>query len=268
MKKIFLTTIAFIVFIVCSSCSTDEHDIKEPENVEDAAPIELLNPEPELVSTVFDNDTTENASPDIFDGARFATEYMEFNGELRSNGEPHYVLDIPEDVHVFYLEADEVITKLESGTGMINLGFPMCPWCREIVPYLIDLTRQNNTPLYYMNIQPIRDVQELDESGEVITVTEGTPEYYKMVELLYDWLWEYKGLEDPNIKRIYVPTTIFVKEGEIQYVHIATLRENYDDGYIPLDDLQSEQVTNYLSNAVMQISNNRNGVDDGCDECP
>jgi len=209
-----------------------------------------------------------NSTPNASDSIRFAAEYMELNGELRSNGEPHYVLDIPEDVPVIYLEADEVIKKLESGTGMINLGFPICPWCREIVPYLIYLTRQNNIPLYYMNIQPIRDVQELDESGEVITVTEGTPDYHRMVELLYDWLWEYRGLDDPSIKRIYVPTTIFVKEGEIQYVHIATLRENYDDGYIPLDDSQSERVANYLNNAVMQLSGNRTDVDAGCDECP
>ena len=207
-------------------------------------------------------------TPDDTDGARFAAEYMELNGELRSNGEPHYLLEIPEDAPVFYLEADEVISMLESGTGMINLGFPTCPWCREMVPHLIELTHQNNMPLYYMNIQPIRDVQELDESGEVITVTEGTPEYHRMVELLYDWLWEYKGLEDPNIKRIYVPTTIFVKEGEIQYVHIATLRENYDDGYKPLNDQQAELVTDYLSTAMMQIIKDNDNNDDECDECP
>jgi len=232
MKKAFLIALVLSVIIACVSCIIDN----EPSN--------------------------------ISDGARFAAEYMELNGELRSNGEPHYVLDIPKDVPVIFLEADEVIEKLESGTGMINLGFPTCPWCREIVPYLIDLTEQNNIPLYYMNIQPIRDVRELDGSGEVITTTEGTPEYHRMVELLYDWLWEYRGLEDPNIKRIYVPATIFVKDGKIQYVHIATLRENYDDGYIPLDDRQSERVANYLNNAAVQISNNRNGTDDGCDECP
>ena len=232
MKKAFLIALAFSVIIACVSCATDD----EPSN--------------------------------ISDGARFSAEYMELNGELRSNGEPHFILDIPQDITVFYLEADEVISKLETGTGIIKLGFPTCPWCREIVPFLIELTGQNNVPLYYMNIQPIRDVQELDESGEVVTVTEGTPEYYKMVELLYDWLWEYKGLEDPNIKRIYVPTTIFVKEGEIQYVHIATLRENYDDGYVPLDDQQAERVADYLNNAMMQLSGNSKSVDDECDDCP
>ena len=208
-------------------------------------------------------------SLDFSDGTRFAVEYMEENGQLRSNGEPHHVLDISEDSPVIYLDADEVINKLESGTGIIYLGFPTCPWCREIVPHLLKLAVQENVPLYYMNIQPIRDVMELDESGVIITTTEGTPEYYRMVELLYDWLWEYAGLEDPEIKRIYVPTTIFVRNGEILYVHIATLRENYDGGYKPLNDQQSERVTGYLTEALIQVfQGTGNDVDDDCDECP
>jgi len=205
----------------------------------------------------------------VSDGARFAAEYMDYNGQLRGNGEPHAVLDISEDNPVIYLEAGEVINKLESGTGIINLGFPTCPWCREIVPHLIELAKQENVPLYYMNIQPIRDVRELSESGEVITATEGTPEYHRMVELLYDWLWEYEGLNDPDIKRIYVPTTIFVRDGEILYVHIATLRENYEGGYRPLDDRQLERVTGYLKDALTQIlKSTENSVYSGCDECP
>jgi thiol-disulfide isomerase/thioredoxin len=207
-------------------------------------------------------------NPKVSDGSRFAAEYMEHNGQLRSNGEPHFVLDISENNPVIYLEADEVVNKLESGTGIINLGFPICPWCREIIPHLIELAEQNDMPLYYMNIQSIRDVLELDESGGTITTTKGTPEYHRMVEILYDWLWEYAGLESPEIKRIYVPTTIFVKDGEILYVHIATLRENYEGGYKPLDNPQLERVQGYLNDAMMQVLNNTNNTDSDCNECP
>jgi len=232
MKKVWLAVIFFAVIVACASCSSDDL-------------------------------TT------ITDSSRFAAEYMEHNGQLRSNGEPHFILDISEDNPVIYLEADEVVRKLESGTGIINLGFPICPWCRELIPHLIELAERESVPLYYMNIQPIRDVRELDESGEIITTTEGTPEYHRMVELLYDWLWEYAVLEDPEIKRIYVPTTIFVRDGEILYVHIATLRENYDGGYRPLDDQQLERVTGYLNDATMQILTAAgNGADSDCDECP
>lgn len=199
------------------------------------------------------------------DSARFAAEYMEYNGQLRGNGEPHMVLNISDDNPVVYLEADEIISMLESGTGLINLGFPICPWCREIVPYLIDLAEQERVPLYYMNIQPIRDVMERDESGNIITTTEGTPQYHRMVEILYNWLWEYAGLEEPEIKRIYVPTTIFVRDGVIIYVHTATLRENYEGGYKPLDDQQADRVKDYLSDAMTKVLA---GNDDDCDECP
>ena len=243
------------------------------ENVTDIpGHFEQLRADQEFVAD--DTDIAEDSpgledSPSITDAARFAAEYMEHNGQLRGNGEPHFILDISEDNPVIYLEAGEIISKLESGTGIINLGFPTCPWCREIVPHLIELAEQENVPLYYMNIQPIRDVRELDESGEIITATEGTPEYHRMVEILYDWLWEYAGLENPKIKRIYVPTTIFVRDGEILYVHIATLRENYEGGYQPLNDQQLERVTGYLTDAMMQIFKSAdNGVDGGCDDCP
>ena len=277
MKEIFLTIIVFMVVIACSSCASVEpgpeppepepelHEIPEsPEIIEN---VESLVSEAELG---FANSNAEESDDEatVTDGVRFATEYMEHNGQLRGNGEPHLFLDIPSDNPVIYLQADEVINKLESGTGIINLGFPICPWCREIVPHLIKLAEQENVPLYYMNIQPIRDVMELDESGEIITTTEGTPEYLRMVEILYDWLWEYAGLNDPEIKRIYVPTTIFVRDGEILYVHIATLRENYEDGYTPLDDQQLERVTGYLTDAMMQILTGENNADDDCGDCP
>jgi thiol-disulfide isomerase/thioredoxin len=235
MRKAVLAVIVCAVIIACASCASGEPKLEMP----------------------------------VTDAARFAAEYMELNGQLRGNGEPHFILDISEDNPVIYLEADEVISKLESGTGIINLGFPSCPWCREIVPHLIELTERESVPLYYMNIQPIRDVMELNESGEIITATEGTPEYHRMVEILHDWLWEYAGLDDPEIKRIYVPTTIFVRDGEILYVHIATLRENYIDGYKPLSDEQAERVTGYLNDAMTQIFKGAdNGADGGCDECP
>ena len=266
MKKTLLAVVAFAIIMACASCAPDEPEPEALEVTLEAAPIEAIKPEsePAIGSDDAEPEPEPEPEPLVSDGARFAAEYMEHNGQLRSNGEPHIDLNISEDNPVVYLEANEVISKLESGTGIINLGFPICPWCREIVPHLIELARQEDVPLYYMNIQPIRDVLELDESGEIITETEGTPEYHRMVELLYDWLWEYAGLNDPDIKRIYVPTTIFVREGKIVYVHIATLRENYDGGYRPLDDQQTERVRGYLTDALMKVLN----PDGNCDDCP
>jgi len=271
MRKALLAVITFATIMACASCAPDETEPEALEKFEvilEAAPIEALTLESKPATGGDKTDTADDEPPPVSDGARFAIEYMEHNGQLRSNGEPHIVLNISEDNTVVYLEADEVISKLEFGSGIINLGFPICPWCREIVPHLIELAEQENVPLYYMNIQSIRDVLELDESGEIITTTEGTPEYHRMVEILYDWLWEYAGLNDPEIKRIYVPTTIFVRDGDILYVHIATLRENYEGGYRPLDDQQVERVTSYLTAAMIQIFTDDNVVEDDCDDCP
>ena len=116
------------------------------------------------------------------DGKRFAEEYT----------------SVTEDNVFVYRNIDEIINILEHGTGVVYLGFPECPWCTAYVPYLNEVAQDNDgEKVYYYNI--LNDRKENNDN------------YKKLVDILKDYL---KFDEEGN-KRIYAPSVIAVKNGEI-----------------------------------------------------
>ena len=67
-----------------------------------------------------------------------------------------------------------------------------------------------------------------------------------MISLLKDYIGEYKGLNDSSIKRIYFPTIIFVKDGDILGVQISP-PESYKN--------PKEEMTSSQKNELEQIFN-------------
>lgn len=116
------------------------------------------------------------------DGKRFAEEYT----------------SVTEDNVFVYRSIEEVINILEHGTGVVYLGFPECPWCSAYVPYLNEVAKKAGADkVYYFNILNDRK--------------DNTDNYKKLVDILKDYL---KFDEEGN-KRIYAPSVIAVKDGEI-----------------------------------------------------
>lgn len=116
------------------------------------------------------------------DGKKFAGEYT----------------SVTEDNVFVYRTIDEIINILEHGTGVVYLGFPECPWCTAYVPYLNEVAKDNGAgKVYYYNILNDRK--------------DNTDNYKKLVDILKDYL---KFDEEGN-KRIYAPSVIAVKDGEI-----------------------------------------------------
>lgn len=116
------------------------------------------------------------------DGKRFAEEYT----------------SVTEDNVFVYRSVEEIINILEHGTGVVYLGFPECPWCTAYVPYLNEVAQDNDVEkVYYYNI--LNDRKENNDN------------YKKLVDILKDYL---KFDEEGN-KRIYAPSVIAVKDGEI-----------------------------------------------------
>ena len=97
-----------------------------------------------------------------------------------------------------YRSVDEIINILEKGTGIIYLGFPECPWCQRYVKYLNEVAMDMGVEkIYYYNIHEDRK--------------NNTDKYQKLVSILNDYL---QNDEEGN-KRIYVPSVIAIKKGEI-----------------------------------------------------
>ena len=97
-----------------------------------------------------------------------------------------------------YRNIDEIINILEHGTGVVYLGFPECPWCAAYVPYLNEVAKDNDVEkVYYYNI--LNDRKDNNDN------------YKKLVEILKDHL----RYDEEGNKRIYAPSVIAVKDGEI-----------------------------------------------------
>ena len=142
-----------------------------------------------------------------------------------------------------------MIDILKNGTGIIYVGFPECPWCRNIVAILVNTLQEYGISFYYYNAYDIRDQKHLDENGTIITDKEGTKEYYEILSLLGDTVSEYVGLNDSSHKRLYFPTIVFVKNGEVITVHQGTI-ESQTNPYVELTLEQKDEIISILEQAI------------------
>ena len=182
------------------------------------------------------------------DAARFKREYEVLNGQTSLSGENIYqTLDIPKKNPFVYVDGEEAKALLTSESGIMFMGFPECPWCRTLLPALVAAVQESGYKgkVYYYNGLDDRDVLRLDEEGGIVTEDKGQPVYHDLVEMLYDHLNPYAGLNDDSIRRIYFPTTVFFKDGVVMSAHLTTI-ESQESGYDPLTDAQYAELKNAL----------------------
>ena len=138
------------------------------------------------------------------DSLKFKEEYESLNGKDNGNGKNYLSIDIKSYNPISYSSYEEIFDILDKGTGVIYLGFPECPWCRNLVPVLVDSALEEKvSPIYYLNISGDRNTLSLTKKGKIKTEKKGTEDYLKLVDILKDYLPVYDGLKDDSIKRIY-----------------------------------------------------------------
>jgi len=124
--------------------------------------------------------------------------------------------EVGKDNLYVYRNFDQIINILEKGTGIVYIGFPECPWCQRYSKYLNEVaTDLGIEKIYYYNI--LQDRMANDEVVEkgIDNVSEETKiksdNYLKIVALIEEYL---QNNEEGN-KRVYVPSVIALKKGEI-----------------------------------------------------
>lgn len=197
--------------------------------------------------------------------SRFKDEYEALNDKTYSGSERKYLsVSIPEDNPIEYVDYTRVKQILTNGTGVIYFGFPECPWCRNLVPTLIDVSNELGIEkIYYFNNKSERDVKSLDENNNIVVKTDGSDNYYELLELLGEHASIYDGLNDDSIKRLYFPTLIFVKDGEIVAFHEGTV-DSQEDASVMMTAEQQKELKKLLKEYFGKVYSLKCSMDSAC----
>ena len=162
------------------------------------------------------------------DAITFKNDYEALNGKENINGKEHRTINIPKNNPVKIISAKEVVDKIEKeDTFYVYFGSPLCPWCRSVIEKSLEVANNNGIKeIYYVEFwdkdgnEILRDKYTLDDSETPVKDTNGSEEYYKLLNALDEVLDEYTiknkdGEEiDLNEKRIYLPTFIYIAKGK------------------------------------------------------
>lgn len=161
------------------------------------------------------------------DGAKFEQEYEELN-------EKGIAVDIDTNANIKYLELNEVLDFFENKTGVIYFGFPNCPWCRNIVPVLLEVLDEEKYPMYYYNPKDVRGTEN--------------EEFKKLMTILDPYL----TTNNEGVKTLYVPDVYFVKDGKIVGNHLGSV-ETQTNPYEKLTEEQLRELKNIYKELVKKI---------------
>lgn len=192
------------------------------------------------------------------DAKKFRNEYMKLNDQVNSDGAVYPTVVISEDNNVKYLTEKDAVEMLKEGTGLIYFGFNTCPWCRSLIPTLLEVSEKMDETVYYLDIKNIKSTFEI-KNGELVTTKKGTKYYYQLLELLDEHLDAYYitdgegGDYDTYEKRIYSPTLVAVKDGDITGFHTGTVSSQLS-GYDELSNAEKEE----LKNIIIDLINSKN----------
>ena len=139
------------------------------------------------------------------------------------------------------ISVSEVVTKLENNESFIlYMYFDACPWCKELGPIVSDYLKDNEELLnmtYALNVRPDgtkeNDLRYKDDEGNY-----NEPEFEAIYNFIYD------QLDEDGI--VYVPTLVFVKDGELVYFHTGTV-EGHDATKRTLTDDEKQEIIDELA---------------------
>jgi len=187
-----------------------------------------------IASSRTDADKEEDGPVATADMLRFKEEYEELNGVESAGGRINQAISIPEFNLVRFVTPEEILEITESGTGLIFFGFPQCPWCRQMAPLLIDVALEMGLDtIYYIDLLAVRTTWELQDGVPVMT-DPGHPRYQDLLTAFRPVIEPMDlnpfHLTDPDGNRIntselriFVPTVVAIRDGEIVDWHIYTV---------------------------------------------
>ena len=198
------------------------------------------------------------------DAYKFKNEYESLNGTKSDSGKEIREIAIDENNPVIYKTAEEIVEMIENNeTFVVYFGFSKCPWCRSVLPTLLEVADDLKlTKLYYVDILEIRDVLELNEKNELVTKTKGSDAYYTLLELVDNVLDDYSMTDkngkkiDTHEKRIYAPNVVGIVNGKADKMTtgISSLQT---DAYMDLTEEMVNETYNKFKCVISCVLDNQ-----------
>lgn len=199
------------------------------------------------------------------DSLKFKEEYESINGDI-IEGTDYKVrtLNIPEDNPIVYAEANDIISMMDNNeTFVVYFGFNSCPWCRSVLPVLLDVAKDLNLKkIYYVDVKNIRDRLDVDEDGNIITVKEGSEGYIGLLarldDVLEDYTLEIDGKEiETEEKKIYAPNVVSIVNGKAKELETG-ISDELDDPFMELTDKIKKETYNKFKCSIKCVLENKN----------
>ena len=176
---------------------------------------------------------------------RFKQEYEELNDVLNDDGTNRYFyLAIDEDNNIVYLTYEKLLDFTSGGKGLLYFGRPACPWCRLLIPYMLEYAKEADVNIYYYDIERDRD-EDNEQYRNILRIFRG---YFPT-----DTVTQNENDRDfnPGLKRVVLPQLFYMHNGAIKF-DLLMFRHEY------LENGESEKIAQLL-HAVYNADN--------CDAC-
>ena len=205
------------------------------------------------------------------DSVKFKKEYESYNNK-------YIKLNINSNNRIKYSDYEEIFNIIEKGTGIIYLGEPDSNLCRNIVPVLFDVAKENNIKkIYYLNIKNDMDYYIVDDDTLVYDINDdgeeqkGTEDYFKLLEILDKYLLDYiieldGKTYNTDEKRIYTPTVIFVKDGRVVGLHMSTV-SSHSNPDKKLSSKQYKELYEIYEDYILDMTSETCGSDSSGSGC-
>ncbi len=200
------------------------------------------------------------------DAVKFKEEYEKLNGKKVKNGDNVYrSVEISEDNPFIYADAEKIITMMDNGESfVVYFGFANCPWCRSVLPTLIEVSNDLKlNKIYYVDISEMRDQLEINDDGEVVTIKEGSEGYLSLLKRFDNVLDDYTLVNEDEEeiktgeKRIYAPSVISIVNGKAKELETGVSDEQ-DDPYMELTDQMKKETYNKFKCSIDCVLKSKN----------
>ncbi len=184
------------------------------------------------------------------DAKKFKEDYESLNGVVIKDEMKHRTITIDEKNPIEYKTFEEIAKMIEDKeTFVVYVGFSACPWCRSVIPYVLEVAKEKKIDtIYYVNVREdntkatdLRGYYKLNKDNKPVVDIPADSNYYKVLNTLDEFLTPYtlKTDKGKDVKtgenRLYAPSFIVYKDGKAIGLD-ECISDKQTDGFMELTD--------------------------------